>query len=95
MNWLTLTILRYCNKIFGIQITAPSYDVDINSNGNWEQMFNIPAIEVTCAEFDKITIPAQQIHVAETYDLGSDWNCYIEYYKFNGNIQQAEFAIIL
>ena len=74
---------------FSGQITAPSYDVDINSNGNWEQMFNIPAIEVTCAEFDKITIPAQQIHVAETYDLGSDWNCYIEYYKFNGNIQSS------
>ena len=26
---------------FSGQITAPSYDVDINSNGNWEQMFNI------------------------------------------------------
>lgn len=71
------------------QITAPSYDVDINSDGNWEQIFNIPAIEVTCAEFDKITIPAQQIAVADSYYHGSDWDCYIEYYKFNGNIQSS------
>lgn len=63
------------------QITAPSDNFYSDNDGNWDQIFNIPAIEVTCAEFDKITIPAQQIDIEGTYGYGTYSDCYIEYHK--------------